>query len=137
MAKYDYKKLAKAKKMTEKELNAFFREMNKTGSGELVYLLEDNSAIKSGKGIKLNQDQIKKGCEYLYNLGFTPTGRVRSNSPFGNREEVIVTNCKEITFIGTYNTNWLNPWRIPVYMITDKFGNSFDYYVYNGLHIVG
>ena len=34
MAKYDYKKLAKQKKLSEKELNALKNYMNKVGSPE-------------------------------------------------------------------------------------------------------
>ena len=89
---YDYIKLAKAKKWNEKELNAFKNHINKgtDQSDKALDVFNDNPLIYDAEGINLDQSQIAKGFKYLYNLGFTPTGKQRSNSPFGYREEFIV-----------------------------------------------
>ena len=82
MAKYDYKKLARQKKYSEKELNALKNHMNKIDIKEARKL---NDLVARKEGTKLDKTQIQKGFKYLYNLGFTPIGKERSNSPFGYR----------------------------------------------------
>ncbi len=140
-SKYDYKKLAKARKLSELEMNALLRFLNSGKDPELakqVSELFDNN-VNNNDGIALTPDHVKKGLEYLYNKGFTPTGRQRSNSPFGAREEYIITNAKTIRLFGFYDAGgFMNKYWIPLYDVIAKDGDTMEYYVWNGkISIVG
>ena len=133
---YDYIKLAKAKTWNEKELNAFKNHIN-TGteaSKKALKAFEANSAIYNAVGIKLDAAQTAKGFKYLKNLGFSPTGKVRSNSPYGAREAWIVLNPKNITLLGFYQPG-RSSFRVPLY---EAYGGkrgemaSMEYYVSGG-----
>tara|TARA_R110001606_G_scaffold289793_1_gene437728 strand:+ start:607 stop:1035 length:429 start_codon:yes stop_codon:yes gene_type:complete len=114
---YDYIKLAKAKKWNEKELNAFKNHINKgtDQSDKALDVFNDNPLIYDAEGINLDQSQIAKGFKYLYNLGFTPTGKQRSNSPFGYREEFIVKSPKSIVVKGFYQPSFWSSFKVPIY----------------------
>ncbi len=139
--KYDYKKLAKAKSLTENELNALLRYLNnKDVDGEVYNLFRKNKLIDDYTGIKLSKEQSNKGFKWLYNLGFTPKGAERKNSPFGNREEYIVKNPKEIRLIGVYNTaKWqFGSYFVPMYKAIGKDGTNMEYYMSLGdIAIIG
>ena len=130
MAKYDYKKLAKQKKYSEKELNALKNYMNKVGYPEAGKL---NDLVARKDGTKLDKTQIQKGFKYLYNLGFTPKGKERSNSPFGYREEYIVQNPKTIELIQFHDAGSSRfSFYVPYYEAIGKDGTSMEYFVYGG-----
>jgi hypothetical protein len=139
---YDYLKLAKAKTWNEKELNAFKNKINSSteASKTLLKALNTNSAIYNATGIKLDAAQTAKGFKYLKNLGFTPTGKVRSNSPLRERESWIVLNPKSIVLLGFYQPGRSN-FVVPLY---EAYGGkkgemrSMEYYVSGGkISIVG
>ena len=130
MAKYDYKKLAKKKKFTEKELNALKNYMNNVGSAEANKL---NTLVADKYGTKLDKSQVAKGFKYLYNLGFTPKGKERSNSPYGYREEYIVKNPKTIELLQFHNAgNRYVDFYVPYYEAIGKDGTSMEYFVSGG-----
>lgn len=135
-SKYDFKKLAKAKKLTELELNALFRKFNNGDSDlskELRKLFNNNKAIYDATGIKLDKAQSDKGFKWLKGIGFTPKGKERSNSPFGPREEYIIQNPKEIRLRGYYDAgNMFNSYYIPLYEAIGKDGTTMEYYVSGG-----
>lgn len=143
MAKYDYKKLAKKVGWSEKELNAFKNFVSK-GTNESDKALDEfynNPLIDSGEGIALTSDQINKGFKYLYNLGFTPKGFKRSNSPFGTDEDYIVQNPYSIEIVDFYRPSFWNDFRVPVYEATGgKRGDrrTMKYYISGGkISIIG
>ena len=129
-SKYDYMKLARKRKWTEKELNAFkkFISQDNQASKNALNEFHNNPLIYDAEGINLTTDQVKKGFKYLYNLGFTPKGKKRSNSPFGFREDNIVQNPEDLTIIDFYQPNFRSEFRVPVY---NAYGGSasMDYYV--------
>tara|TARA_R100000231_G_scaffold33800_2_gene29711 strand:+ start:1703 stop:2113 length:411 start_codon:yes stop_codon:yes gene_type:complete len=130
MAKYDYTKLAKQKKYSEKELNALKNHMNRIDSSEAIKL---NSLVANKQGTKLDQTQVKKGFKYLYNLGFTPKGVERKNSPFGYREEYIVKNPKTIELLQYHDAGNRNfSFYVPYYEAIGKDGTSMEYFVSGG-----
>ena len=143
MAKYDYIKLANKVGWSEKELNAFKNFISKgtDSSRDALEAFYDNPLIEDADGIALSSDQVKKGFKYLKNLGFTPTGKKRSNSPFGYREEHIVKNPYSIEIIDFYQPSFFSSFRVPVYQATggprgDR--ESMDYYVSGGqISIIG
>tara|TARA_R100000664_G_C2758728_1_gene147890 strand:- start:1850 stop:2260 length:411 start_codon:yes stop_codon:yes gene_type:complete len=130
MAKYDYTKLAKQKKLSEKELNALKNYMTKVGSPEANKL---NNLVADKYGTKLDKSQVSKGFKYLYNLGFTPKGKERSNSPFGYREEYIVKNPKTIELLQFHDAGNRNfSFYVPYYEAIGKDGTSMEYFVSGG-----
>ena len=129
MAKYDYTKLAKKKKLTEKEMNALKNYMNKVGYPEAGKL---NSLVADKQGTKIDASQVAKGKKYLYNLGFTPKGVERKNSPYGYREDYIVQNLKTIELLQFHNAGNMNPFFVPYYEAIGKDGTSMEYFVYGG-----
>ena len=132
MAKYDYMKLARKKSWTEKELMAFkkFISQDNQAAKDALEEFENNELIYDGIGIGLSIDQVKKGFKYLYNLGFTPTGKERSNSPFGYREEYIVKNPKEIRIIDFYRPSFFSGFRVPLYEASGGKAGDMDYMEY-------
>ena len=139
MAKYDYMKLARKRTWSEKELNAFKRFISQDNQSAKNALNEfhNNPLIYDAEGINLTPDQVKKGFKYLYNLGFTPKGKKRSNSPFGYREYEIIENLKDITLLDFYRPSFFSDFRVPLYSAYGG-GTSMDYYVSGGeISIVG
>ena len=138
--KYDYSKLAKKKKLTEKELNALKNFINKGGSDakKVKEMFNENPLIEDAEGISLDAAQIAKGKKYLYNLGFTPKGKEKSNSPFRNRENNIVKNLEDIVLIGFFDTGNRNfSFNVPVFEAYGG-GSSMEYYVSGGkINIIG
>lgn len=129
MAKYDYKKLAKQKKYSEKELNALKNYMNKNPK-EANSL---NNLVANKDGTKLDKTQVAKGFKYLYNLGFTPKGVERKNNPYGYREEYIVKNPKSIELLQFHNAgNRYVDFYVPYYEAIGKDGTSMEYFVSGG-----
>jgi hypothetical protein len=126
MAKY--KAIIESGKITENELtalNSFYNKSsdNKTFIDALMYNEQDKDELT------LTEDQNKKGYEFLMKLRFTPTGKERSNSPYGYREENILDNFSHFTFCGFYSER--GNYYIRMYNCYSKDGNSFQYY-YNG-----
>jgi len=144
MAKYDYVKLAKQNKWSEKELKAYFKFLNNSEDEKLKQKVSkafrNNKKIANADGISLTEDQQNKGWKYLYNLGFTPKGAERRNSPYGYREEQIVSLKGDLSLIGSYDAgNMFRSYYVPLYeAYSKKARTSMQYYVWGGkIHIVG
>jgi len=130
MPKYDYTKLAKKKKFTEKEMNALKNYMNKIDIRDAQKL---NDLVANKDGTKLDASQIAKGKKYLYNLGYTPKGVERKNNPYGYREEYIVKNLKTIELLQFHNAgNRYVDFFVPYYEAIGKDGTSMEYFVSGG-----
>lgn len=89
--------------------------------------------------ILLTPEQTEKGYKFLYNLAYTPIGKVRKNCPFGYRElDTLEGENKGFTFDGFYNaTSKYGCDYIPLYTFFSSNG-SFQYYYLGGeIHIVG
>ena len=139
MAKYDYMKLAKKDKLSEKELNALKNYINNGERGKMVLNEFWNNIDSTGDMVELTLDQQKKGAKYLYNLGFTPKGAERKNSPYGMREEYIVKNIDSIYLQGFHNAgSFFSSFYVPIYSAIGKDGSSMEYYVAGGkINIIG
>lgn len=130
MAKIDYTKLAKKKKLTEKEVNALKNYMNKVDFNEANKL---NNLVRDKEGTKLDASQVAKGKKFLYNYGFTPKGERRSRSNFGYREDYIVKNLKTIELLQFHNAGtFAFPDYMPYYQAIGKDGSGMDYFYYRG-----
>lgn len=111
-------------------LNSFYNKSNENKAfiDDLIYSGE-------GKELLLSSDQNTKGYKFLMGLRLTPTGKERSNSPYGYREENILDNFSHFTFCGFYSER--GTYYIRMYNCYSKDGNSFQYY-YNGkMNIIG
>ena len=143
MAKYNYIELSQKSKWTELELKAYFKFLNNSTDEKLKDAVSKsfnyNPRIYDAEGIDLTSDQVKKGAKYLYNLGFTPKGNERKNSPYGAREEYIVKNLKDIVLLGSYDAGgWTRSYYIPLYEAIGKDGTTMEYYVWGGkINIIG
>jgi len=120
--------------ITEKELLLVKRRLNDgTYTSKEVY-----DTIIGDDGLKLTFSQQEKGYKWLYNKGFTSKGEIRSNSPFGYREEEILKNYHSIRLKDFYdagNQNFKN--FVPLYEVEGN-ETSMEYYVQGGEpHIVG
>jgi hypothetical protein len=128
-----YADIIKTGKITENELvslNSFYNKSreNKDFIDGLLYGDETNE-------LTLSDAQNKKGYDFLMGLRYTPTGKERSNSPYGYREENILDNFSHFTFCGFYSER--GTYYIRMYNCYSKDGNSFQYY-YNGkMNIIG
>lgn len=136
MSKYNYEQLAKKTKWSEKELNAFLRHIrtNPDDDSEAIFY----ETIDREGEIELTNEQQLKGKKWLINLLFTPTGRIRSNHPFGAREIDIINNLDYISLIGFFDAgNFFSSFYVPLY---EACGNGYcmQYYVSGGkINIIG
>lgn len=123
--------IEKTKTISEKTLKLLLRRKN---AGEKF----DDSVIWDNE-IELSKDQTEKGLKYLRNLWKSPTGKVRSNSPFGYREEAIIGDSKATMYLrGFYDAgNASHKFWVPLYQVAGD-NTSMEYYVSGGkIHIVG
>ena len=145
MAKYDYIKLSKRTKLSEKELNALKNWLNNKASGtERNEVLENLYSTSSTMGaIAITSDQVAKGKKYLYNLGFTPKGAKRKNSPFRYWNDKAIENfvlkIKDIGVVGFYDAgNIFSTFYVPIYQVEGKDGKTMEYIVAGGeINIIG
>lgn len=123
-------RIAKNGIITEKEINLIMRRLN---AGEKI----DLSAIWDGE-IEVTEEQTAKGLDWLKNLWKTPTGKERSNNPFGYREmDVLEDPRAKIFFRGEYNAGRSVSYFIPIYLVCGG-STSFEYYVTDGqISIIG
>lgn len=110
-------------------LNSFINKSKE--NRELIFAaMQDQS-----QELTLSDEQNKKGYDFLMKLRFTPTGKERTNSPFGYREEKVLDNFSHFTLSDFYPAN--NHYYIRLYTCYAKDGASFEYY-YNGkMNITG
>ena len=98
----------------------------------------DYGLIESHFGLALTDEQERKALAWLNNQWKTSTGKERKNNPFGYREEKILENATDVTFVQFHNAgNRYVDYFIPVYRVYSNDG-SFEYYVQGGeVSIVG
>lgn len=117
--------------LTERDVNLLKRRLN-DGSLKItqVHFPED--------GFRLTKDQNDKGYRWLMNLWKSPTGRERSNSPYGYRETDILEKFEEIRLIDFYDAgNYIFHFYVPFYEVIGN-NNGFQYAVYGGkINILG
>ena len=121
--------------LTESEINLIKNRKNK---GEKVDLSPLYDSCNNGYGFDLEKSQIKKGFNWLMNLYKSPTGKIRSNNPYGYREISVLESFEKITLIDFYNSGnlWVK-FYVQYYRVIGK-DNTFEYCVYNGeIHILG
>ncbi len=119
--------------LSEKEINLLKRRLN---NGNLSI---SDVNIPDG-GFELDPEQIEKGHDWLKDKWKTPTGKPRSNSPFGYREENVLdpANFREIRLIdfrdlANYHQAKLGiRFYVPVYQVRASDGSSFEYNVSAG-----
>jgi hypothetical protein len=117
--------------ITEQQMKLLLKRLN---SGEQMEL----SIIWDGE-IKLTNEHIKKGLDYLLNQWKTPNGKERLNNPFGYREQKALETCETIYLQGFYDASRYGqkPFYIPLYLVSGNEGN-FEYHMQGGkINIVG
>lgn len=108
-----------------------FMGKNKENAGSIFEALQD-------KELNISAQQTRKGLDFLLNQWKTPTGKERTQNPFGYREQNILENFSHFTLSGFYNAgNAYHDFYLPLYTVYSKSGNSFEYY-YNGkVNVIG
>ena len=109
---------------------------------------------------KITKEHTDKGLEYLFRVAFKPSKlakqkkvfnkqglldeAIRSNSPLGYRENIILLQFHHFTFTGFYDaTNSVQQelgFKVlyPIWKCYDKDGDSFEYYLEGGeMKIIG
>lgn len=126
-------RICEADEITEREINLLNRRLNAEGRDTLDYDL-----MKNRYDLALTDEQERKALAWLNNQWKTSTGKERKNNPFGYREEQILENATDVTFVQFHNAgNRYADYFIPVYRVYSNDG-SFEYYVQGGeVNIVG
>ena len=126
-------RICEADEITEREINLLNRRLNAEGRDTLDYSLRKNDY-----DLALTDEQERKALAWLNNQWKTSTGKERKNNPFGYREEQILDNATDVTFIEFHNVgNRYVDYFVPVYRVYSNNG-SFDYYVQGGeISIIG
>ena len=126
-------RICEADEITEREINLLNRRLNAEGRDTLDYSLRKNNY-----DLALTDEQERKALAWLNNQWKTSTGKERKNNPFGYREEQILENATDVTFVQFHNAgNRYVDYFIPVYRVYSNDG-SFEYYVQGGeVSIVG
>lgn len=134
--------------MATKKTEDFLKEIKKSGliteSQMKTLLLRKNKGEKFDEGIFwdgeifLTKEQAKKGLDWLMNKYKTPTGKERSNNPFGYREQLALEQAEKIRLVGFHDAgNFFHSFYVPLYEV---YGTTqyFQYYVSGGkINIVG
>jgi len=103
-----------------------------------TYSIEDidflQNAVCEKNGIMLEDKQIKQGLEWLKNLYYTTKGKIKKNAPFCEWYANILNNLEKIELsyfydISTYNFVIFTP----VFKVTSKNGDTFQYFVEKGI----
>jgi len=131
----EFKNIMENNIITEKEVNLIKMRMNNNrvdeSTQEVIDYIWDNSP-------QLTPDQNKKGIDYLRNLWKSPTGKERTNNPFGYREQETLDTFEYFELRGFYDAgNYNNKFYVPLYNCVGA-DSSFEYAFYNGkVNILG
>ena len=130
-----FENMMKTNTISEKEINLIKLRMNNDKVDEATQEAIDYIWDEMPE---LTPDQDKKGIDYLRNLWKSPTGKERTNNPFGYREQEALENFSHFALRGFYDAgNRYNKFYVPLYVCFGK-DTSFEYYVYGGsISIVG
>jgi hypothetical protein len=130
-----FKNMMETNTITEKEINLIKLRMNNDKvddfTQEAIDFIWDNSP-------QLTPDQNKKGIDYLRNLWKSPTGKERTNNPFGYREQDALETFEYFELRGFYDAgNRYRKFYVPLYTCVGA-ETSFEYYISGGgINIVG
>jgi hypothetical protein len=130
-----FKNMMETNTITEKEINLIKLRMNNDKvdnfTQEAIDFIWDNSP-------QLTSDQNKKGIDYLRNLWKSPTGKERTNNPFGYREQDALETFEYFELRGFYDAgNRYRKFYVPLYTCVGA-ETSFEYYISGGgINIVG
>lgn len=116
--------------ITEKDLNLLKSRLNRR-----LCEYDDIEPIILNYGVKLDNEQITKGINWLRNLYKTPAGKIRKFNPFGAREiSVLESEDIKIDLCGFYDTGRYGGRNYqPEYTVYSN-GGSFDYVPYYNDH---
>ena len=119
--------------ITEQQINILKRRAN---AGEKI---EFPQTIYDGD-IQVTDEQAAKGFNWLHGQWKTPQGKERKNNPYGCREQTVLEGPEIVTFSfdGFYDAARCGQtsYFIPIYTASAN-GSSFQYYVQNGIQIIG
>lgn len=130
-----FKNIMETNTITEKEINLIKLRMNNDkvdeDTQEVIDYIWDNSP-------QLTPDQNKKGIDFLRNLWKSPTGKERTNNPFGYREQDALETFEYFELRGFYDAgNRYNKFYVPLYTCVGA-DSSFEYAFYGGkVNILG
>ena len=130
-----FKNIMETNTITEKEINLIKMRMNNDkvdeATQEVIDYIWDNSP-------QLTPDQNKKGIDYLRNLWKSPTGKERTNNPFGYREQDALETFEYFELRGFYDAgNRYRKFYVPLYTCVGADSN-FEYAFYGGeVNILG
>jgi len=130
-----FKNIMETNTITEKEINLIKMRLNNDkvdeATQEVIDYIWDNSP-------QLTPDQNKKGIDYLRNLWKSPTGKERTNNPFGYREQDALETFEYFELRGFYDAgNKYRKFYVPLYTCVGA-DSSFEYAFYNGeVNILG
>jgi hypothetical protein len=123
-------KIKKSDTISERDILLMKRRMNANNNDTSVREVLDYYT-EIGENPRLDAEQTKKGYNFLMNLWKSPTGKVRTNNPFSEREQKVLENFSHFEFEGFMNGQ-------PVYIVMAKNGSSFEYYYSGGsMKIIG
>jgi len=123
-------KIKKSDTISERDILLMKRRMNANNNDTSVREVLDYYT-EIGENPRLDAEQTKKGYDFLMNLWKSPTGKVRTNNPFSEREQKVLENFSHFEFEGFMNGQ-------PVYIVMAKNGSSFEYYYSGGsMKIIG
>jgi hypothetical protein len=130
-----FKNIMETNTITEKEINLIKNRMNNDkvdeATQQVIDYIWDNSP-------QLTPDQNKKGIDFLRNLWKSPTGKERTNNPFGYREQDTLETFEYFELRGFYDAgNRYRKFYVPLYTCVGANSN-FEYAFYNGqVNILG
>lgn len=125
--------------ITEKQISLIGRRLNAKKDlkeVEALYLAASNEEVF------VTPEQAQKGFDWLMNLYKTPTGAIRKNNPFGNREmDALDSGLKAFSYDGHFDAgDAYVSWYAPIYTFYGNNGLTFQYYYYLGggvINIIG
>lgn len=122
--------------ISEKDLSWVCRTLN--NSNKTTQDIIFDFFYEHGK-VNLEQEQIQKGFDWLWDKYQTPTGQERKNNPFGLREERALKNFSHIELADFANAgNYHVSYYVPVYDVYAKDGYGFQYRLNQGQpYIIG
>jgi hypothetical protein len=124
--------------ITEREMKLITRRMNNDKLDpemrEVIQYIWDNDVA-----IDPNGEWSKKGLKFLMNQWKSPTGKIRKNNPFGQRETDILENFDHFELAGFYDVSRYGgvSYYVPLYDVCDDEGWCFQYYYDGKVNIVG
>ncbi|NBX74540.1 MAG: hypothetical protein EBQ89_09630 [Alphaproteobacteria bacterium] len=129
-------RIKNADTISEKDINLLKRRMTANSNDESVREVLD---YYNEVGYpRLDAEQTKKGYAFLMNLYKSPTGKVRSNNPFSDREIKVLEDFSHFEFYGFEDKgNSYRSFYIPIYIVVSKNGASFEYYYDGKVNVIG